>query len=233
MFNVARKRLITLKGGVPTENPIASVSLERETNARDRVLNRDEFDRLMAVSPTHLKPILLTAYHTGMRRGEILRLTWDRADLKAGLIRLRPEDTKTQEGRRIPLTKELTALLKASTIYPAPDGQRVPFVFMYHGKPIRAIRKAFETACRRAEISGVVFHDLRHTFVANMRRAGVDYCRIMAITEHQTMDVFKRYHTIDHDGLSHAVTQLDTYMDTMAATAAAMSDNSLKKLTPP
>jgi integrase len=140
---------------------------------------------------------------------------------------------KTQEGRRIPLIKELTALLKASTIYLTLDGQRVLFVFTYHGKPTRAVRKAFETACRRAEISGVVFHVLRHTFVTNMRRAGVDYFRTMAITGHQTIDVFKRYHTIDHDDLSHAVTQLDTYMDTMAATAAAMSDNSLKKLTPP
>jgi hypothetical protein len=60
-----------------------------------------------------------------------------------------------------------------------------------------------------------------------MRRAGVDYFRIMAITGHQTMEVFKWYHTIDHDDLTHAVTQLDTYMDTMVAVAAEVPSKPL------
>jgi hypothetical protein len=66
MFNVARQGLIVLKRGIPAENPVAAVSLERENNTRDRVLSWVEFDRLVAVAPTHLKPILLTAYYTGM-----------------------------------------------------------------------------------------------------------------------------------------------------------------------
>jgi integrase len=93
----------------------------------------------------------------------------------------------------------------------------VPYVFTFHGKPIQAIRRAFETACQRAGILGVVFHDLRRTFVTNMRRAGVDYFRSMAITGHRTMDVFKRYHTIAHRDPHQAIGQLDTYMDTTPA----------------
>jgi integrase len=57
------------------------------------------------------KPLLLEAYHTGMRRSEILGVSWDRVSLKAGVSRLRPEDTKTREGRIIPLTKELSEAL--------------------------------------------------------------------------------------------------------------------------
>jgi integrase len=79
MFNVARKGLIVLKGGIPLAHPVGSVGLEHENNVRDRVLSHEEFDRLMTAAPMHLKPILLAAYHTGMRRGEILRLTWDRS----------------------------------------------------------------------------------------------------------------------------------------------------------
>jgi integrase len=178
------------------------------------VLSRDEFDRLMAVAPTHLRPILLTAYHTGMRKSEILKLTWDRVDLNAGVIRLRPEDTKTEEGRIIPLTKELSEMLKNATIYLDAARHRVPYVFTYAGKRIGSVRRAFETACRQAGITDVVFHDLRHTFVTNMRRASVDYFRIMAITGHKTMTAFKRYHTIDHRDLHQAIGQLDTYTDT-------------------
>ncbi len=227
MFSVARKGLIPLKGGLPQDNPMASINMDRENNERDRVFSKEEFDRLLAVAPAHLKPIVLRAYYTGMRRGELLKLTWDRVDLKASVIRLRPKDTKTQEGRIIPLTKELTQMFQQFTIYLAADGQRVPQVFTYGGKSIGSIRRAFETACQRAGITGVVFHDLRHTFVTNMRRAGVDYFRIMAITGHRTMEVFKRYHTIDRDDLRQAVSQLDTYMDTMPTTLAEPISKSL------
>jgi integrase len=57
--------------------------------------HHEGFDRLVDVSPTHLKPILRTAYYTGMRRGELLKLTWDRIAPKAEVIRLRLEETKT------------------------------------------------------------------------------------------------------------------------------------------
>ena len=140
-------------------------------------------------------------------------------DLNAGVIRLRPEDTKTHEGRIIPLTKAVLERLASLPRALDADGHRVPYVFTYHGKPIRSIQQAFVVACRSAGIAGAVFHDLRHTFVTNMRRAGVDYFCIMAITGHKTMVVFKRYHTIDHGDLRQAITQMGTYMDTTAPQA--------------
>jgi integrase len=124
-------------------------------------------------------------------------------------------------------------MLQQFTIYLTSDGQRVPHVFTYGGKPIGSIRRAFETACQRAGITGVVFHDLRHTFVTNMRRAGVDYFRIMAITGHRTMEVFKRYHTIDQNDLRQAVNQLDTHMDTTPTALTEPIRNALKSQTPP
>jgi integrase len=77
MFSVASKGLIVLKGGVPAQNPIANVSLEREHNERDRVLSVEEFDRLYQPAQDWLRPMLLLAYHTGMRKGEIRALRWD------------------------------------------------------------------------------------------------------------------------------------------------------------
>jgi hypothetical protein len=72
------------------------------------------------------------------------------------------------------------------------------------------------------------FHDLCHTFVTNARRAGVDYFRIMAITGHRIMEVFKRYHPIDQEDLLQAVMQLDTYMDTTPTSPADVLRNLLK-----
>lgn len=95
----------------------------------------------------------------GMRRGEILGLTWDQVDLKEGIIRLCPEDTKTQQGREVPLCPELLEMFKAM-----PRGLPVVPVFTHRGKPITGstIRVGLEIACRRTEIGDFTFHDLRH-----------------------------------------------------------------------
>jgi len=122
MFNVARRGLIVLKGGVPAENPLAVVSLEREHNERDRVLAPEEFSRLLEAAEAWLKPMLLVAYHTGMRKGEIRCLRGDQVDFKMNTIRLKSGDTKTGEGRVIPLNQALTAALKSATRYLAVCG---------------------------------------------------------------------------------------------------------------
>jgi integrase len=111
MFNVARKALVHLPGGVLSENPVSSVKFLDEHNIRDRVLTAEEFQRMLDASPGYLKPILQCAYYTGMRRGEILALTWDKVDLKAGFIRLKDTDTKTDEARSIPIGRELREVL--------------------------------------------------------------------------------------------------------------------------
>jgi hypothetical protein len=62
--------------------------------------------------------------------------------------------------------------------------------------------------------------------------AGVDRFRIMAIAGHQTTEVLKRFHTIDHGDLTHALAQLDTHMDTTAAVAAEVPSKLLIRKCP-
>lgn len=57
-----------------------------EHNVRDRVLSVEEFQRLLEAAPNYLRPILLLAHDTGMRRGEILNLRWSQVDLQHGFI---------------------------------------------------------------------------------------------------------------------------------------------------
>jgi integrase len=220
MFNVAIKGLLVLKGGVPTVNPVTAAKMGAEHNERDRVLSVDEFDRLHQGAADWLKPILLVAYHTGMRKGEILTLRWGQIDLKRGTIRLRSVDTKTGEGRIVPMNQAIRALVaeRAQGI-----GQAPVFVNPETGKPYstHSIAHAFQRACRKAEVKHATFHDLRHTFVTNARRAGIDYFRIMAITGHKTMAVFKRYNLVDEADLRQAMRQMDTYMDTTGKTDTA------------
>jgi integrase len=214
MFNVARKGLIALKAGVPAQNPVSAVKFLDEQNVRDRVLTPEEFQHMLKASPDYLIPVLICAYYTSMRKGEILGLTWDRVDLKSGFIRLREADTKTSDRRSIPIGRELREVLESMPIAVNPQGTRVPYVFTRHGKPIKSIREIFGRVCRETGLSDVVFHDLRHTATTNLRRAGVDALTAMKITGHKTMAVFKRYNTIDEGDLTMAQRRMDTYMDT-------------------
>lgn len=155
-----------------------------------------------------LQAINLVAYQTAMRQGEILHLTWDRVDLKANVIRLQAADIKTNEGRLVPLTSELTALLKAlyKVRYLIED-----HVFLVKGHSVNSIKTAFHATCRRAGIQGFHFHDFRHTAVTNMRRAGIDHLTIMKITGHKTLDVFKRYNSFLEGDLREAASRFNTY----------------------
>jgi integrase len=96
---------------------------------------------------------------------------------KSGLLKLRAEDTITNEGRLVPLKKELIEkMFKAM-----PRGLPMTPVFTYKGHSIAEMRRSFTTACKRAGIEGFTFHDLRHTAINNWRLAGNDYFRITII----------------------------------------------------
>jgi integrase len=189
-----------VKNGKAEGNPTKGVKMEKENNERDRILSPEEYARLLAHCPRHLKPIVKLAYHTAMRQGEIFSLTWAQVDLKEGFIQLRPQDCKTNEGRLVPFNGEIREMFKG-----LPRNLPGARVFNRNGKPISSIREVFEAACRRAEIEGFTFHDLRHTAINNWRLQGHDYFRIMAATGHKTLNVFKRYNTVSKEELKALV----------------------------
>jgi integrase len=149
------------------------------------------------------------AYFTAMRQGEILNLTWDRVDLKNGFVHLRPEDTKTNDGRSIPLHPEIIKMLY---YMPRTINGRV---FPLEGKPLAEVKRSFKTACKKAGIEKFTFHDLRHTCINNWRLQGNDFFRITAASGHRNMEVFKRYNTVTQEEIKKLVYgTMDTYMDT-------------------
>ena len=189
-----------VKNGKAEHSPAQGVKLLKENNERNRILSPEEYIRLLAHCPAHLKPIVKLAYHTGMRQGEILNLTWGQVDVKEGFIKLEAWDTKTNAPRLVPLTREMVEMFKAM-----PRGLPAVKVFTYAGRQIGAIKTAFKPACKRAGIEDFTFHDLRHTAINNWRLQGHDYFRIMAATGHKTMTVFKRYNTVSKEELKALV----------------------------
>jgi integrase len=165
----------------------------------------------------------LVAYHLGLRYGEIVNLTWDRVDLKGGFITLRAQDTKNKTARKVPLTPELTALFR--------DLYKVRYlgqdrVFLRNGESIHSIRTAFDKAKGRAGIVNFRFHDTRHCAATNMRRAGVDVTTAMEIVGHKSVQMFRRYNTIDERDLKAAATRINTYLTLAHQEAESATQNS-------
>ena len=187
--------------------------LKKGSDVRDRILTHDEYNRLYENASRHIREIITTAYYTGMRRGEILNLTWDRVDMKNRFINLEAADTKDDEKRSIPICEELFEMLTNVTRH-----LKNNHVFLFRGKKVSDIRTGLVKACKKAGIiygrfkkGGFVLHDFRHTFNTNMRKAGVTESVIMAITGHSTREMFDRYNTVDQDDTRQAVKSLEVF----------------------
>jgi len=185
------------------KNPMFGISLLKEDNVRNRCLSEEEYQRLLEVVPRHLYGVILCAIETGMRKMEILNLTWDQVDLKKRFIYLQGSDTKTGYGRKIPISPALYEYL-----YNLPHSIKSDHVFLYHGKPFHEFTTSWNNVRRRVNLKDFRFHDFRHTFVTRMRKAGIHDHVIMAITGHKTRDMFKRYDTVDDEDLLAAMHNL-------------------------
>jgi integrase len=95
-----------------------------------------------------------------MRLGEILNLCWQDLDFHAGFILVR--DSKNGDPRHVPMDTTLTGLFSR---YPRRSGTQLVFSGS-SGSRLTDIRVGFLNACRRAGITNLHFHDLRHTFAS-------------------------------------------------------------------
>ena len=189
--------------------------LKKGSNARDRVLSKEEFDRLHANAPRHLKPILTIGFWCGMRKGEIINLTWDKVNLEERFIQLEAEDVKEGKEKTIPLGTEPLKALKG-----LPRSLQDNHVILYNGQPIvNHFDVSIKAACKAAGIlwgkkekDGFIFHDLRHTFVTNMRKAGVPRSVRMSITGHSGgNDMDFRYDKVTVEDQLEAIKKLEVF----------------------
>jgi len=184
MFNLA------IEWGYLRDNPLKRIKFYSEKdNLQQRIILPKEESRLFEVSPTGLKPILAVALNTGMRLSEILNLTWGQVDFDSGILRV--ENTKSRRNRAI----EMNSLLRDELQKLRSNDGCGPYLFANRktGKPLTTVKKAFKTACQKAGISGLRFHDLRHTFATRLIAKGTDIVTVKDLLGHSSVTITERY----------------------------------------
>ncbi|MBI5374181.1 MAG: site-specific integrase [Candidatus Schekmanbacteria bacterium] len=189
---------------VVTASPLKGVKLFKEPPGRLRYLSAQDVEILLKACSNHLKPIVVMALNTGMRKSEILNLKWSQVDLKNR--KLSVIKTKNNEVRVIPinetLSKELHILSK---------NVKSQFVFSDEfGTPFGDIKKGFAAALRRAKIEDFRFHDLRHTFGSHMVMSGVDLRTVQQIMGHKDIKMTMRYSHLSPEYVQDAISRLDS-----------------------
>jgi len=184
----------------------------REPEGRIRWLSRQEAETLLksASSTPHLVDFIKLGLHTGMRKGEMLGLEWNRVDLENGLIYLGSEHQKNGKQGSIPLNavarEALLSRDKMRKKY-CPDAR---WVFCTRqGTRLASIKKGFATACSKAGIEDFHPHDLRHTCATWLVQAGVSIREVAELLRHSNIQVTMRYAHLSPDNVRNAVQRLE------------------------
>lgn len=188
-------------------NPVKGIKKLREENHKIRFLTKEEEIRMFKVidsSFVYLRPLVVCALQTGMRRGEIFNLKWSNIDFDYGFIELL--ETKSGKSRKIPISDTLLNELNK-----LPQGN--DFVFINHqtGLPYTDIHKSFSTVLKEAKIENFRFHDLRHTVATRLVEKGIDLVVVKEILGHSKIDTTMRYaHAVPKRKLE-AISVLNSY----------------------
>lgn len=169
-------------------NPLRKVKFFQEVNTGFRVLSQEEQSRLVETATPVIQDIVLYALNTGSRIGEIFSLRWQNVDLERNLITV--FSSKTQKTQLIPINGEVRRILEYWAL-----GRKSEFVFYNHatGKPLVDLGAGLDLACKKAGITGVTWHTLRHTFASRLLERGVDIMTVKELLGHSTVTVTMRY----------------------------------------
>jgi len=193
----------------PFEMGAPLISKADETQ-RERILTHDEEELLLAVcceKRSHLRPIIIAALDTAMRRGELLRLRWSDVNIADHTISIRSKNTKTFKARVVAMTPRVLSELKQLWARSPFDPEGLVFGIT------STFKNAFAAARKSAGIENFRFHDCRHTAITRMISAGIPPMEVMKLSGHTQMTTFARYINPNDQSLRRAAERLDEFND--------------------
>jgi integrase len=186
-------------------NPVKQVRKPGYGAPRERRLGPGELERLLgacsAKRTPYLAPLILLALETAMRRGELLAMRWGDINWNRNTIRI--PVAKNGHSRTIPLSPQGRELLlrwgdgieceglaprAAETVFPV---------------GANAVRLAWDRLCRRAGVTDLHFHDLRHEAISRFFEKGLSVPEVALISGHRDYRMLARYTHMNAERVAH------------------------------
>ena len=188
-------------------NLVPSFPMLPNPKPRRDFLTLEQHAMLVKHLPEGLRPLQIVSYDTGARRGELLKLTWDRVDLERGSLTFL--DTKNGEDRVVPLGQQALKTIQEMNLNRTPGG----LVFVRaNGEPIKDFRRAWLKALEAAGLGKHLFHGNRRSQAVNLMTAGVDEQTAMEITGHKDSETFRGYRVLVEEAKRAAIAKRDSVL---------------------
>ena len=216
------------RNGYAVRNPVVGVAMFPEPLDSMQVISFEDQARYVSEASQPLRDIAKVMLGTGMRPAEVFRIRTENIDFKEGSI-FNPFGKTKAARRKIPMTVDVVSLLKARALKAEKTGS--PFVFPSpHDiqKPIGSVKKAHQTAMKRAKIKRHFrLYDLRHTFATRAVASGMDLPTLSALLGHASIQMTMRYVHPAAEQKRVAIQEFDKFNTDgiiAAATAAAQQN---------
>jgi integrase len=174
------------------KNPCNEVRKFDLDNRRRRYLLDEEEPPLLAACTgrlEHLRPLIVVAVGTGMRRGDQLSLRKTQVDFQRDVVWV--PNAKTGNEYAVPMSPEVREVM-LEAVRRNPESEYV-FANLATGEPYIDLKKGFAAACAAAGIRGLRWHDLRHTFGTRLAEGGCSEATISELMGHTDPKTTRRY----------------------------------------
>ncbi len=189
--------------------------IQTTVQPRNRYLTEDEEQRILDVSPPHLRSLIIFLVDTGARLSEALDVTWNDLELdgshRSSVMLLR---TKNGLPRRIPLTTRSRTMLLGLQAERNDLNQQAVFLYRARGAstavPFRKCFESWKTALRNAGVDPTTrMHDLRHTFASRLVSRGVPIFDVSKLLGHKSITMTMRYAHLAPEAFESAIEKLE------------------------
>lgn len=183
--------------------------LDERDAVRQGFVSQGEYFAIRAGLPERLADLTDFLWSTGLRLGTGRSLEW--RDVQEHTIRIRSETVKTNRAHELPITGQIAAIIYRAARYRTPI---TPLVFHRNRRPLlnRWCERHWQLAGEKVGLGHILIHDLRRSFVRNMRLAGLPEAVIMRFTGHSTRKVFDRYSIVSIEEQSAALERMEEFL---------------------